>query len=198
MPRFLMLLLLLLSPLRFAAQDSVHDSKVEVFGGYQFLRAGNFDGTGDSANTNGWNTSATFKFARHIGITADFSGNYKTEELRLAGGGPTGTAHVHIYTYTFGPEFSRASEKGTKFFAHALFGAAHVRPTGCVIFSGSPDECGSGSAGGFAMILGGGIDTKIGKSVSLRLVQADWLYLPSQFGAQTSNARISSGLVFHF
>jgi hypothetical protein len=71
-----------------AAQDS---PRVEVFGGYQYLHAGNFDHAGDSINTNGWDLAAAFNFTRHLGVTADFSGSYKQ------GNG----AQVHIYTYTF-------------------------------------------------------------------------------------------------
>ena len=80
MARFLTLLVVSIAvALPLSAQDS---PKLEVFGGYQYLHAGNFDGAGDSVNTNGWNASATFNFAKHLGIAADFSGNYKTEQSR--------------------------------------------------------------------------------------------------------------------
>src|SRR5208282_6054832 len=125
-----------------AAQDS---PRVEVFGGYQYLHAGNFDHAGDSINTNGWDLAAAFNFTRHLGVTANF-----------------------------------------RIFVHALFGAAHL-PTGCLIFSGSPDECGSGVATGFAMLIGGGVDAKVTKHFNFRLVQVDWARLPSEFGATNGN-----------
>jgi hypothetical protein len=178
-----------------AASATAQDSKFELFGGYQFLHAGSFDGLGDSANTNGWGSAATVNFSHHLGLTADFGGSYKTESVELTG--VTGTAAVRVYTYAVGPTVSTRSGN-IRLFAHALFGGAHVRPTGCVIFSGSPDECGSGSATGFSMLIGGGVDMRAGKSAAVRLVQCDWIRLPSQFGAQNGNVRLSAGLVFHF
>jgi hypothetical protein len=88
--------------------------------------------------------------------------------------------------------------KNIRLFAHSLFGGAHVRPTACVIFSGSPDECGSGSASGFAMMLGGGVDASANKVMWFRLVQFDWVYLPSEFGSQSNNFRVSTGIVLRF
>jgi hypothetical protein len=172
--------------------------KIEVFGGYQFMHAGNFAGFNQSANTNGWDTSATVSFAKHLGVTSDFSGNYKTETVTTPGlGALTGTAAVRVYTYTFGPTASFQSGD-FKIFAHALFGRAHVRPTGCVVFSGSPDECGSGAVTGFAMIVGGGVDVRAGKRAALRLIQFDWMRLPYEFGAQNNNYRLGVGVVFRF
>jgi hypothetical protein len=178
-----------------AAQDN---PKFEVFGGYQYLHAGSFDGEGDSANTNGWDTSATFNFAKHFGVAADFSGNYKTENLFSSGGSNSYPATVRIYTYTLGPVVSAKASGHFRVFAHALFGGAHVRPTGCIIFSGSPDECGSGSASGFAMMIGGGADAKMTDRSDFRVVQVDWVRLPSEFGAQSGNVRVSTGIVFRF
>lgn len=43
------------------------NSRAELFGGYQFLHAGSFDGEGNSANTNGWNGSGTFNFTKYLG-----------------------------------------------------------------------------------------------------------------------------------
>jgi hypothetical protein len=167
-----------------AAQDS---PRVEVFGGYQYLHAGNFDHAGDSINTNGWDVAAAFNFTRHFGAAADFSGSYKQDN----------GAQVHIYTYTFGPVASENITANFRIFAHALFGAAHL-PTGCLIFSGSPDECGSGVATGFAMLIGGGVDAKVTKHFNFRLVQVDWARLPSEFGATNGNVRVSTGAVLRF
>jgi hypothetical protein len=176
------------------AQDA--PKRIEVFGGYQFLHAGNFDGAGDgSANTNGWDGSATFNFAKHLGVTADFSGNYKQN---FVNNGNTYPAAFRIYTYTFGPQASFNVSQSLRIFAHTLFGGAHVRPTACVIFSGSPDECGSGNVSGFAIMIGGGVDAKVNTRLDLRMFQVDWVRLPSQFGAQSGDLRVSAGVVFRF
>jgi hypothetical protein len=173
-------------PLR--AQDN---PKIEVFGGYQYLHAGNIDGMDNGVNANGWNASAAVNFSRHLGVAADFSGTYKSTILDNAG------IHFHGYTYTFGPVASWDSGKNIKLFTHALFGGAHLTPTLC-LFGGDPSQCsGDLSFTGFAMILGGGIDAG-NRRVGFRLFQADWVYLPVQEGGHANNVRLSTGLVFRF
>jgi hypothetical protein len=194
MARFLTLLVVLIAAvLPLSAQNN---PRLEVFGGYQYMHAGSFDGEGDGANTNGWNSSVTFNFARHLGVAADFSGNYKTENV--ASSSLANSATVRIYTYAVGPVVSTNAGDRFRVFAHALFGGAHVRPTGCVIFSGSPDECGTASASGFSVMVGGGVDAKMTKHSDFRIAQVDWVRLPSQFGAQNGNVRVSTGIVFRF
>lgn len=163
---------------------------VEVFGGYQFFHSGNFDGAGDSINANGWDVAGTVNFRKYLGITADFSdaGKYAGNRLYPA---------IHIYTYTFGPVVSINAGSSIKLFAHALFGGAHS-PTGCYIFSGSPDECGSGYNNGFTMMFGGGADAKFVKFIAVRLAQVDWVYFPTEYGAQSGNIRVATGLVARF
>ena len=196
MRRLILAVLPLLCVLPSFTQDS---SKVDVFGGFQYMHAGSFDGEGASANTFGWNGSGAFRLTRNIGVAADFSGNYRSENvINQAINNQAYPAQVHIYTYTFGPVVHLNPGGRVNPFVHTLFGAAHVRPTGCVIFSGSPDECGSGSTSGFAAIVGGGVDLRNGEHLSYRPVQLDWVRLPSEFGAANNNFRASTGIVFRF
>src|ERR1035438_3970953 len=124
MPKSLVLIVLSsLLALPMMAQD---DPKIEVFGGYQYLHAGNIDGFGDSANSNGWNVSATVNFSQHLGVAADFSGNYKTETMQNF----PFLEHFHAYTYTFGPVLSAAPHCPTDGIAQPP-GAA-PNPTGSV------------------------------------------------------------------
>jgi hypothetical protein len=168
------------------AQDN---SRIEVFGGYQYLRVGNADGGGAGLNLNGWNASATVNINKYLGVAADFSGSYKT----LFAGTPI-SVDLHTYTYTFGPVVSLHSG----LFAHALFGGVHSIPTACTLYSGSPDECGSGIYNGFAMMLGGGLDVRARKSIAIRVFQIDWVRLPFKEGGENANMRFSTGLVFRF
>jgi hypothetical protein len=185
----LLVFLASLLALPMAAQDN---PKLEVFGGYQYLHAGNIDAQGDGVNANGFNASATFNLREHLGIAADFSGSYKTDTIQNY------FAHVHVYTYTFGPVASWGSGKNLKLFTHALFGGAHLTPTLC-LFGGDPSQCrGDLSFSGFAMMLGGGADAMIDRHVGFRIFQADWVYLPTQAGGHTKNVRLSTGLVFPF
>jgi hypothetical protein len=65
------------------------DNKVELFGGYSYLRFRNSSGV----NLNGWEASAQYKFADWVGGVADFDGHY---------GSPSGVS-TSTYTYLFGP-----------------------------------------------------------------------------------------------
>lgn len=176
-----------LAGMTLVAQDS---TKVEVFGGYQFFHSGNFDGAGASVNASGFDVSGTVNLRKRIGFTADFGYAEKGAGNRLY-------PPIHISTLTFGPTASMMAGSSVKLFARALFGVAHS-PTACYIFSGSPDECGSGYNNGFTMMFGGGADAKLARHIALRLLQVDWVYFPTQFGAQSNTFRISAGLVGRF
>jgi opacity protein-like surface antigen len=151
--------------------------KAEVFGGYQFLHLGLPSGV-PSQNMNGWNASLTGNFNKWFGVTADFSGDYKT----ISG------VDVRTYTYTFGPTVAYRQGPITPFF-HALFGGAH--------FSASALGT-SGSDNGFAMYVGGGVDAKVAPHIAVRLGQADWLYYRVSGVNQSNSVRYSAGVVFRF
>ena len=51
-------------------------SKVDIFGGYQYLHANSGVSGVDGLNFNGWNAAVSGYFTRNFGVTADFSGNY--------------------------------------------------------------------------------------------------------------------------
>src|SRR5512140_3062816 len=97
---FLLCVIALGAPL--SAQDF---PRVKVFGGYQYTRIGGLTGT------NGWNAAVTADLNRWVGITADFSGAYKSVE----------DVGAKAQTYTVGPVFSRRGERFTPY-VHALFG----------------------------------------------------------------------------
>jgi opacity protein-like surface antigen len=192
----LIFFLALLFPTALRAQD-----KFEVFGGYSYFRASVTE-TGvilcpgppcptstvtGHPNLNGWEASAEYKPFNEIGLVADFGGNYGSLPRSMGGGS------MHTNTYLFGPRVSLPGRVSP--FVHVLAGAAHQ--------STSPGTNPSQfffpahSTNAFAIALGGGVDVKLTPLVRLRLVQLD--YVGSKFGLSFhSQARISSGLVFHF
>jgi hypothetical protein len=205
MRNLLLSITLILTVLPLAAQSS----RVEVFGGFQYLRDGDVDGLNDGLGAVGWNAAATYYFSKHFGATADFSGSYRSATLVLnqpyLGDGGRFPVQLRAYTYTFGPVYNLNRRGRLRPFVHALFGAGNLRPNGCVIFSGSPDECGSGSYGGLTVFLGGGLDIAADRLSAFRILQVDWAHLPSfasgqngSFAGQNSNLRISTGLVCRF
>jgi Outer membrane protein beta-barrel domain len=166
-------LVLALSFMGFAQE---YHNKAEVFAGYQWTNVGPGNGA-DRVNMNGWNGQLSGYFNKSVGITADFSGAYKSES----------GATLHLHSYMFGPTFRVPNEKVTPY-VHALFGATRL--------SGSALQF-SAAENAFAYALGGGVDVSTGKKVAIRLGQFD--YVGSHFESQNqNNFRYSAGIVFKF
>jgi len=172
-------LLVLLIGSKLLAQDY---PKALVFGGYQYTHIGS---GGADINMNGWNASLTGNFNRTFGLTADFSGAYKS----ISG------ASAHVYTYTGGPVVSLNSGGKVNPFVHALFGGAHA--TIDTVFA---QGIGGGplTDNGFTMMFGGGADAKLSPAIAYRLFQADWVYYRFSGEGESKNVRISTGIVFRF
>lgn len=92
-----------------AAAVHAQQKKVEVFGGYEFLRP---DG---GPNLNGWDGAVTANLTRAFGVTADFGGSY----------GSGGS----VYTYSVGPKVTGHMGAASPF-AHALFGGVRAGGNG--------------------------------------------------------------------
>jgi len=185
---FVLIFLVSLLSLASRAQD-----KFEVFGGYQYLHTGNItvDGQSDPGSSqgfNGWDASATGYFNKFLGVTGDFGGAYATVD------GVSG----HVYTYTGGPVAAFRVGKINPF-VHVLFGGVHL--------TGSESGV-SVSRTGFTTMVGGGVDYKVIKPISIRVIDVDWIYY--RFGSttvvgtavpsfsQSNNVRITTGVVLRF
>ena len=182
MNRILLLLVLvgLLSSFSFAADPA----RVEVFGGFQYFRANsNTDVSGiDNFNLNGWNASLTGYFNRFIGVTADFSGAYGTPQVL---GVPIDTK---FHTFMFGPTVRLPNPTHLTPFAHALGGAARG--------SGSASDVSFADTSA-AWAVGGGLDLDMGRLLSVRVAQVDYLQTRSS-GTSENNFRYSAGIVLKF
>ena len=129
----MMFLIVLTGSLVFA-QDAT--PKVQVFGGYSFMRTGTgglsasaldvdlhqYPNTfGIGSNFNGWNAEAQYNIDRWIGIVADFGGEYGTPFTAKAQGVsrlPTMTE----YSFLAGPVVSYRAKARITPYVHALFG----------------------------------------------------------------------------
>jgi hypothetical protein len=137
----------------------------------------------------GWEGSAAHHFGDSFALSADVTGNYG-----LGTSGFPHNAHVHQYTFLAGPQFYLHPRRHLDPFVHVLFGATHqsVSASGNSFFITFPSE-----NWGVAAAAGGGIDAKIGSSVSFRLIQAD--YVMTHLGGNfQSQPRVSAGLVIRF
>ena len=149
--------------------------QVEIMGGYSYLRA---DMSGADIGLHGWNASLTENVNRWLGGTAEFGGFYASP----------GSVNVNAYSFMFGPKFSYRKNDSFTPFAHVLLGGLHASRGYLGISQPTTD---------FAAAFGGGLDVKVNKIVSIRVIQADYIVTP--FLNQTqSNIRLSAGVVLRF
>jgi hypothetical protein len=158
-------------------------NKAEAFGGFQYTSFDTFNI--QRSNLMGWDAQVTDYLNKPFGLTADVSGSYGSPNV---GGFST---PLRSYSFLFGPTFRAPIEKATPF-VHALFGFGHISHTG-----------GSYSSSGFAYELGGGFDIAVAKSISYRVVQADYYVTKFEDPTNSGNGRqnhfrIATGLVFKF
>jgi hypothetical protein len=158
-----------------------------VFVGYSYMSA---DLPGNRANLNGWNASVEGKVMPLLGIVADFSGNYGSQNssqfTSCLGGVLGASCSVHEDNFLFGPQFGVSLGKFRPF-VHGLVGASHISESAAG-FSGSDTS--------FADALGGGVDYHLIPRISWR-VQVDALQTRF-FGTTQENVRVSTGITIHF
>lgn len=208
------------APLAYS-QSSDDYNKVEVYGGYSHSRTdtgieNTFPVLGDDLKVregfNGFNASVTANLSRYVGLKFDFSGNYRSDTLRVNLAFPCQPAplcfpaivradvraRASLYNFLGGVQFKdNSAETRLKPYAHLLVGAARTRvkvDVPLVCFEGCPglNESDSGFAGAF----GGGLDIRVGRRIDLRVIQLD--YNPTRlFGNTQHNFRVGAGIVFH-
>jgi hypothetical protein len=140
-------------------------TKGNIFFGYSYNRA---DFNGARANFNGWDGSLEGNVAPWVGIVADVSGHYGSNDS--------------IHSVVFGPRVSVSVGKITPF-AHALFGFSR--------FSSS-----AASDISFADAIGGGVDYRLFHVLGWRF-QLDALQTRF-FSRTQDDFRFSTGVVLHF
>ncbi|HSW40059.1 MAG TPA: hypothetical protein VLL97_11270 [Acidobacteriota bacterium] len=155
-------------------------------------------------NVNSW-LGVKGSFSSHFGAISLDDFDVSGYRYFYAGGGTdydrqftnqfSGKADYRRFTGLFGPEFSYRNNSRVRPFAHVLFGFSKVTADGLNLdaehLRDYEDSGGEGSnydyrytgvitgkmSGntGFAMALGGGLDVKAGKHLSLRVIQLDYL-----------------------
>ena len=174
--------LMLLCSMGAAAQEPSPPSKVDIFGGYQYLHANSGVSGVDGLNFNGWNAAVSGYFTRNFGVTADFSGNYaKPSVLGVS-------VDAKFYTFLFGPSVRVPNSTHITPFAHALFGGGNFS-AGAFGFSGSETD--------FTWAAGGGLDLDVSRHFGIRLAQADFLQSRAG-GSSQNNVRVSVGVLFKY
>lgn len=136
-----------------------------LFGGYSLeriapgcgsnYRCGTTD-AGPNTNLNGWIAALTVISYKSLGVTGQFTGNYN-------GNASVSYATVNRYTYQVGPEYAFRL-RNIRPFAHALFGGVSQRSA-----SGQTLQYTK-----FLWSIGGGLDFKVSRQLSIRPVQIDY------------------------
>ena len=143
--------------------------RVEIFAGPSMIR---IDGAPQPGNElfGGWQGSVTTNVYKHLGITADFGGQYRSSDgIRFS-----------QYEYLAGPNFAWRADRATAF-VHALFG-------------GVTQLAGGLTDTGYGLGFGGGLDVNVGKHLAIRAVQFDYLPHHSSFG-WAHDLRLGVGVV---
>jgi hypothetical protein len=145
-----------------------------------------------SSALNGFDGSLEGKFLPWIGIVADLSRQYGSEDFtRVCIIGPPAcspgrvTVHSTLSSVMFGPRVSVPIGRLTPF-AHALIGVSHIHDSGAV----------SNSDTAFATAIGGGVDYKLIKGLAWR-VQGEEFHTRF-FGSTQDHFRFSTGIVLRF
>lgn len=160
-----------------AAQDA---PKAEVYGGYSALFT-------EDVTLHGFQASVAGNVNKWFGLVAEFGGAFDTDTQ-----GSGLKVKSTVYTYLFGPRFSRRGDGRVTPFVQTLFGG--VRGRGELEGAGLNEV---ETANGFGMALGGGVDVKLSERFALRVIQADYL-LTRVDGETANNARVSAGIVLRF
>ncbi|MGH9936514.1 MAG: outer membrane beta-barrel protein [Blastocatellia bacterium] len=163
-----------------SAQDA---PKAELYGGYSAVFTQDF-------TLHGWQASIAGNLNNWFGMAAEFGGAYDSDTVFL--GGSNIRRKSTLYSYLFGPRFSRRGGGRMTPFVHALFGGVHAKAE---VQGGVVN--GDATQNGFGMALGGGLDVKLTETVALRVIQADYFLTRSQ-GDSVSNGRVSAGVVIRF
>lgn len=169
-----------------------------VFLGYSYYNTNSLVGLTDRNSLNGWEGSLEGKVSPWVGIVADFSAHYGSQDvLNPAGTCAIGVTcsplHVNmtVQNFLFGPRVSVSVGKFRPF-AEALFGGAHVKTSS----QGTVDNFIQPSDTSFATALGGGLDYKIIRLAAWRF-QGDYVQT-RVFGATQNSVRLSTGIVLRF
>ena len=154
-----------------------------VFFGYSYYNT-NLSSI-DRANTNGWQASLEGKVLPWVGIVADFSSHYGSQNFPAECPQTPCTLNFDVteHNYLFGPRVSVSVGK-IRPFAEGLIGAGHVNVKGFT------------SDTSFASALGGGIDYKVIPHLAWR-IQGD--YVQTRFFSTTqNNVQLTTGIVNRF
>jgi hypothetical protein len=186
--------------------------KADLFLGYSFLRY-NSAQTIPAFTANGGAGTFAWNFSDHIGLEAELGGYHN---------GNVNDYHFDTtsFSYLFGPRISWGRHKTFDPYIHTLFGGQHASTSIAadsilVVNPLATDKLKDGryqtATNAFGMAIGGGIDIKLSKLITLRPAQIDYYLTRFEVPDVTfppgttapsarnqNNFRYAAGIVFNF
>jgi len=158
--------------------EDLGPTKLDLFAGYSYMSpGGQIGGVNLKGMPAGWAVAPTWNFNRTFGLTFDASGHYGD--------------NADVGTIMVGPKLTLHMGRVAPF-AEFLMGLHRLSP------SGLSDN------NAFGLMTGGGFDVRVARHLSLRLLQADYVFgkhsdaYPIPNTSNLNGARVQGGLVFHF
>jgi len=220
-------LIALIGSLAFA-QDAT--PKVQVFGGFSFVHLDNGRLSAQTlyaalrepnnpfavaSNFNGWNAEGQYNVDRWLGIVADVGGRQGTPIIQSDVSKLSGLPKATAYSLLVGPVLSYRNKSKLTPFIHVLFGFERTSLSASAISGvANPLSSSATNSTDAALALGGGLDYRLYRRFSLRLVQVDEFrtyhnynkFYDSAFntslfygiGLRQNNIRISTGITARF
>jgi hypothetical protein len=176
------------------AQETPKIPKWELFGGYsEYLAGGGIPGE-RQLPSNGVQVSVYRVVTNYFRITGQFNTQFADHVVNLAPL-PLGGKHVNSKELlgVFGPEATYRGLRKFDIFGHFLIGVAYGRDN-------TDPKTPTASYTTWIYGLGGGIDYKLAKRVSIRLMEFDWMttHFPINSPEAQDDWRLNTGFVFHF
>jgi opacity protein-like surface antigen len=202
--------------------------KVQAFGGFVFfhadtpgMRGPQFSyAVGQPPNTfgirkffQGWDGQAQYNVSRWIGFAVDAGGRYGSPFTLI--NGIEGLPNGNTYSFLAGPVLSYRTKSIFTPFVHTLFGWDRTTLEGGTIDTPRfPVVVRATTYYDFVMALGGGVDARVSRHISVRPAQLDWyhsslnqdnFYMQAfgltqylNVGTKEQNYRFATGIVVKF
>ncbi len=168
--------------------------KWELFGGYsEYLAGAGIAGEGQLP-TNGVQADLARVVTSYFRVTGQFNAQFADHVVNIAPPPPPGGMHVNSKELLglFGPEATYRGLARFDLFTHYLIGVAYGRDN-------EYPKIPTATYTTWAYALGAGVDLKLGRRVSARLIEGDWIttHYPVNSQEAQDNWRLTSGFVFH-
>lgn len=184
---------LISSPVAFGQAPSpagARQPRAELALDYTYLRSNAPPGGCGCFNLNGGSATFAWSFKPALALVGDVT-------VAHSGAASSNGDDLTLSAYTAGIRYSkRLGQSPFKAFGQVLAGAAHA--SGSLAEGSNPAATNAGAA--FAANVGGGLDLKLNRMLSLRLIDANYLVTTFDNGSNDhqNNLRLSAGVVLHF